>query len=189
MPTTDTGLKKPSNTPAVVIYNGPSRAVFLHHEFPGYVLGCNFAYRDFKLTHCWAVDRMTVAAIRGELETLPMPCEFWTKLSVLELPPDWQHAETPGIDSGSAALQHALKLTDREVIVIGCDGICGGATTTAYQYPWHGNSNKRHIHHRHRNTVLELHTQNPNRIKLVWPHALSDLDTIDHDQAIDLIHK
>lgn len=175
--------------PAVVIYNGPSRLAWRGFSWPGYVLGCNFAYRDWPLTHCWAVDRMTVAAIRGELENKPLPCEFWTKETVLELPPQWQHRPTPGIDSGSAAIAHALTLTDREVIVIGADGVCGGDTNTAYQYPWHGKNTKRTIHHRHRATMQELTKLNPGRIKIVWPQAVDCLETIDFDQALSIITK
>lgn len=175
--------------PAVVIYNGPSREIWKAFSWPGWVIGCNFAYRDWPLTHCWAVDRMTVAAIRGELENQPLPCEFWTKETVLELPPQWYHRPTPGIDSGSAAIAQALDLTDREVIVIGADGVCGGNTNTAYHYPWHGNSTKRNIHHRHRQTVIELTKHNPGRIKLVWDQPVDQLEIVDVPSAKNILTK
>ena len=189
MSTTDIGSKKPSTAPAVVIYNGPSRAVWQGESFPGWVIGCNFAYRDFDLTHCMAVDRMTMAAIRGELENQPYPCEFWTKTSSLELPEPWQQRPQLGIDSGSAAIELALTLTDNVVIVVGADGVCGGDTHTAYQYPWHGNSNKRNIHQRHARTVIELTKLWPGRIKLVWDRPVEGLETIDFHQALDILNK
>lgn len=189
MSTTDIGSKKPSTAPAVVIYNGPSRAVWQGECFPGWVIGCNFAYRDFDLTHCMAVDRMTMAAIRGELENQPYPCEFWTKTSSLELPEPWQQRPQLGIDSGSAAIELALTLTDNVVIVVGADGVCGGDTHTAYQYPWHGNSNKRNIHQRHARTVIELTKLWPGRIKLVWDRPVEGLETIDFHQALDILNK
>ena len=123
MSTTDPSAEKPTTTPAVVIYNGPSRAVIQGLKFPGSVVGCNFAYRDFDLTHCMAVDLMTMAAIRGELEDKPYPCEFWTKTSSLELPEPWQQRPQLGIDSGSAAIELALTLTRGPVIVVGADGV------------------------------------------------------------------
>ena len=189
MSTTDPSAEKPTTTPAVVIYNGPSRAQFQGVKFPGAVVGCNFAYRDFDLTHCMAVDRMTMAAIRGELEDKPYPCEFWTKTSSLELPEPWQQRPQLGIDSGSAAIELALTLTRGPVIVIGADGVCGGDTHTAYNYPWHGNSNKRNIHSRHARTVIELSKLDPGRIKMVWPTVVEGLETLDFDQALALIHK
>lgn len=170
------------SAPAVVIYNGPSRVLWMMMRFPGPVIGCNFAYRDWPLTDCVAVDRMTVAAIRGELEHQDLPCRMWTKETNLELPPGWQHRPTPGIDSGSMAVSLALDLAHR-VIVIGADGVCGGDTGTAYEYRWHGENKKRTIHHRHRQTLVELTKSNPGRISVVWPEPVDGLDCIPIDQA------
>lgn len=175
-------------TPATVIFNGPSRESWRDYPFPGYVLGCNYAYRDFALTHCWAVDRMTVAHIRGELENKPLPCEFWTKESSLELPPDWHHRTTPGIDSGSAAVAHALELTTAEVLVIGCDGILGGSNETAYTFPWHPTGPSPKTHLRHREYTLTLQQRNP-RIVLVSEHTHSDFKTISKLEALRLFNK
>ena len=173
---------------AVVVYNGPSRLSFSLKGFQGPLIGCNFAYRDWPLTHCVAIDRMTVAAIRGELERKPLPCEFWTKETPLELPPHWHHRPSPGIDSGSLAIQLALDLADK-VLVIGADGICGGSTITAYQYPWHGTNPKRTAHHRHRVTCLSLSGLHPTRIQFAWPDPVEGLETIALAEAQTVINK
>ena len=177
-----------TRTPATVIYNGPSREQWRDYSFPGYVLGCNYAYRDFALTHCWAVDRMTVAQIRGELENKPLPCEFWTRESVLELPPDWNHRPTPGIDSGSAAIAHALDLTTAEVIVIGADGVLGGSNDTAYHFPWHPNGPNEKTHRRHSEYILTLQQRNE-RILIVSDIENPQFKTISKSQALDLFNK
>ena len=175
-------------TPATVIYNGPSRESWRDYPFPGYVLGCNYAYRDFALTHCWAVDRMTVAHIRGELERKPLPCEFWTRESVLELPPDWNHMKTPGIDSGSAAIAHALELTTEEVIVIGADGVLGGSNLTAYTFPWHPAGPNPKTHLRHSEYILTLQQRNP-RILIVSDIVNPQFKTISKDEARQVFNK
>jgi len=177
-----------TRTPATVIYNGPSRESWRDYHFPGYVLGCNYAYRDFRLTHCWAVDRMTVAHIRGELENKPLPCEFWTRESVLELPPDWNHMKTPGIDSGSAAVAHALELTSAEVIVIGADGVLGGSNDTAYTFPWHPNGPNEKTHRRHSEYILTLQQRNP-RILIVSDIHNPQFKTISKLEALEVFNK
>ena len=177
-----------TRTPATVIYNGPSRESWRDYPFPGYVLGCNYAYRDFALTHCWAVDRMTVAHIRGELERKPLPCEFWTRESVLELPPDWQHMKTPGIDSGSAAVAHALELTSAEVIVIGADGVLGGSNATAYTFPWHPAGPNPKTHLRHSEYILTLQQRNP-RILIVSDILNPQFKTISKLEALQVFNK
>ena len=177
-----------TRTPATVIYNGPSRESWRDYHFPGYVLGCNYAYRDFRLTHCWAVDRMTVAQIRGELERKPLPCEFWTRESVLELPPDWNHMKTPGIDSGSAAVAHALELTLAEVIVIGADGVLGGSNATAYTFPWHPAGPNEKTHRRHSEYLLTLQQRNP-RILIVSDIHNPQFKTISKLEALQVFNK
>lgn len=177
-----------TRTPATVIFNGPSRLMWQGYQFPGWVFGCNYAYRDWPLTHCWAVDRMTVAQIRGELEGKPLPCEFWTKESSLELPPDWHHRPTPGIDSGSAAVAHALELTSAEIIVIGADGILGGSNETAYKFAWHPQGPTAKTHLRHREYTLTLQQRNP-RILLVSELPHSDFKTISKLEAMTLFNK
>ena len=189
MPTDAHGHPMPKDrTPATVIYNGPSRESWRDYLFPGYVLGCNYAYRDFALTHCWAVDRMTVAHIRGELERKPLPCEFWTRESVLELPPDWNHMKTPGIDSGSAAIAHALELTTEEVIVIGADGVLGGSNLTAYTFPWHPAGPNPKTHLRHSEYILTLQQRNP-RILIVSDIDNPQFKTISKSQALEVFNK
>lgn len=188
---TNGGEIGPSNhrKAATVIFNGPSRLLWKDYKFPGWVIGCNYAYRDWPLTHCWAVDRMTVAHIRGELEKQSLPCEFWTKESSLELPPEWQHMKTPGIDSGSAAVAHALQLTDREVIVIGCDGVLGGCHETAYEFPWHPGTPTEKAHRRHAETLEQLQKANPDRLFLVSDQQSTRFKTVSKTQAQELLNK
>lgn len=174
---------------ATVIFNGPSRVEWLGSKFPGWVIGCNYAYRDWPLTHCWAVDRMTVAHIRGELEGKALPCEFWTKESTLELPPEWRHKKTPGIDSGTAAVAHALELTEQEVIVIGCDGVLGGSHETAYHFPWHPGTPTEKAHRRHAETLEQLQKANTNRLFLVSDLQSERFKTISKTQAQELLNK
>lgn len=184
-------MPKDQQAPAVVIYNGPSQVVWRGFRFPGLVWGCNFAYKHFDLDYCWAVDRMTVAAIRGDLERKPYPCEFWTKETSLELPPQWQHRHTPGIDSGSAAVNHALDVYSGPILIIGADGVCGGHCETLYQnlYPWHANGSKANIHQRHRQTLYELNQKYPGRLRVVWDHAVDGLETMTVDVAKSFLNK
>lgn len=144
-----------------VIFNGKSSSHFINYNFDGPVFGCNFAYRDFPITHLYAVDRITVAHIVKDKPN----CECWTKKSPLPLPPGWQHATTPGIDSGSFALEQAyLRFPDEAVTVIGADGILGTDHTTRYEYTWrNGHQPNQNTHERHKKTVIELlnHYNNP----------------------------
>lgn len=168
------------STPALVIYNGPSQLEFRGIKLPDLVIGCNMAYLDWSLTHCWAVDRMTVAKIVKDLGAGPYDCEFWTKRSVLPLPPNWQHQDIPGIDSGSAAVNHSLQLTSGPVYVIGADGVCGQETTTIYEqhYLWHGRGQKKNIHQRHKQSLAQLTKQHPGRIRVAWDQPVEGLEII-----------
>lgn len=138
-----------------VILNGPSSGQWRDYEFVGPVFGCNFAYRDFPCTDVFAVDRVTVAHIRGDQ---PAGVYFCTKRSGLELPPGWDHLPTPGIDSGSFAIEQALiRYPHRRLVVIGADGILGQDHHTQYAYPWRrGQQPTAQSHITHRNTVIGL---------------------------------
>lgn len=171
---------------AVAIYNGPSREAFKGLKLSCPVIGCNFAYRDFAITDCVAVDRMAVAAIRSEHAGVPYPFRCWTKRSSLPLPDGWQDFVAPGIDSGSMAVALALSLSE-QVIVIGCDGVMGGSTDSAYDYRWHRNHKNPRIHIRHGNHLQQLIKDNPGRIHLVWPGNQPEM--ISQDQALRLLGK
>jgi hypothetical protein len=131
---------------------------------------------------------MTVAHIRGELENKPLPCEFWTKETPLELPPEWHHRPTPGIDSGSAAIAHALTLTTAEIIVIGADGVLGGSNETAYTFPWHPDGPTAKTHRRHSEYILTLQQRN-DRILIVSDLENSQFKTISKHQALEVFNK
>lgn len=172
---------------AWVIFNGPSRELWRGYEFPGPVWGCNLACFDWPLRHCWVVDRMTVAMIRGREGYDQLACEFWTKQSPLELPPRWGHLPIPGIDSGSAALKHCLDTHPGPVIVIGADGVLGGDHETAYAYPWRHSQPTETIHLRHRRACLEVVQQHPDRVIWAWPQPDPDFRTKTQAEILELL--
>jgi hypothetical protein len=134
---------------------------------------------------------MTVAHIRGDPLYDQQTCEFWTRESSLELPPRWQHRPVPGIDTGSAAVSHALTVVRGWVIVIGADGVCGGDTETLYHnhYVWHGRGSKKGIHQRHRQSLLELNQRWPGRLKIVTDRPQEGLDTLSVTAVSSLLDK
>lgn len=134
---------------------------------------------------------MTVAHIRGDPLYTQQTCEFWTRESSLELPPGWQHQAVPGIDTGSAAVNHALTVVSGPVMVIGADGVCGRVTETVYQndYVWHGRGSKKGIHQRHRRTLVELTERWPGRLKIVTDQPQQGLDTVTVAAVLSLIDK
>lgn len=146
------------------------------------------AWRDWRLDECVAVDRMTVAEIRGQLEGQPQPCRFWTKESSLELPPGWQHMPAPGIDSGSFAVARALLRPD-PVIVIGADGIMGGEHSTEYAYRWHPRGPTESIHLRHRLALQALVQNYPGRVTVCWPDRDNDFVTLHPNEVFELLNK
>lgn len=170
---------------AVVIYNGPSRPAREDVPQADQIIGCNFAYRDYRLTDLVAADRFTVARIRQDPD-LPRLCRFYTRTSGLELPPGWHQHDSPGIDSGSLAVSVALDRCQR-VLVLGADGICGGDQTSAYHdlYVWHQRVRARNIHRRHRQGLQLLTRQHPGRICVVWPEPVEQLETLPFDQALE----
>lgn len=172
---------------AWVIFNGPSREQWRGYEFKALVWGCNLACFDWPLDYCWAVDRMTVALIRGREGYDQLGCEFWTKQSPLELPPRWQHGAVPGIDSGSAALSHCLDTHQGRVIVIGCDGIMGGEHQTAYTYPWRHSQPTEVIHQRHRRACLQALKGRRDRVIWAWPEPDPDFLTKTPGEILELI--
>ena len=166
-----------------VIFNGPSSRRWCNYAFDGPVLGCNFAYRDFPLTACFAVDRFTVAAIRGEDHP---DIEYWTKQSPLELPPDWLHKPIPGIDSGTFALEHAcVTYPEMRKVIIGADGILGIDNTTHYEYRWRNNRQPHpQTHQRHRKTVLELKNKYNQQMVFISEHTDPQLETLTYANYI-----
>lgn len=175
--------------PALVILNGPSRDLIKGLCLTIPTVGCNWAWRDFDLTDCVVIDRMTVAAIRKHLPGAELPCRMWTRLSSLELPPGWQQRPAPGIDSGSMAIDLALSLVTGPVLVVGADGMLGRDHSTAYEYRWHPQPPTPRIHQRHRSTVVELAKKNPHRILMVTDQPDPDLKTITLDQALQQLAK
>ncbi len=171
----------------MVIYNGPSRKIIQDLSLTIPLIGCNFAYRDFEITDCVAIDRMTVSAIRSELGG-HYTFRCWTKPSSLPLPDGWREFENPGIDSGSLAVNLALRHSHR-VMVVGCDGIMRGSTESAYEYRWHSTHRTKNIHLKHRSALVNLTKKHGDRILCVWPEVQNDLNTCDFDQALDQLSK
>lgn len=171
---------------AWVIYNGPSRFCCDFTDFE-VIVGCNFIYRDLSVTDLVAADRLTVSAIRRELDD-HYAFRCWTRQSSLELPPGWQHLPSPGIDSGSLAVAVALDRAEH-IWVTGCDGICGGSRDTAYLYPWHAKSRTRNIHLKHLEALKNLTRAHPGRIRVIWPQPVSGLETVDIQEARHILGK
>lgn len=160
------------NAPSIQQWNG-----FTPHPS----IGCNFAIRDFDFDHLVAVDRMTIASIRG---WIPRPnTRYWCKTSVLETPEGWTAFDIPGIDSGSAALQLAINLYPGErIIAVGFDGVLGGENRTNYHYPFRQTDQPAEaIRKRHRLTVVELSRQAD--IEFVYEELDRELKTISYDTA------
>lgn len=141
------------------------------------MVACNWAFRDWACTDLVAADRITVAAI---VTAGAPPCRLWTRDSALPLPPGWQSRPSPGIDSGSLAVAVALEFAD-QVMVIGADGVMGGDHSNIYPYPWHRTQPTERIHRRHRQALIELHRQDPLRVKVAWHLQDPDLETIPYD--------
>lgn len=160
---------------ALVVYNGPSGCQYQGRLKADLVIGCNWAYRHWPVTDLVAIDRFTVSALRGDA-ALPS-VRLWTRRGPLELPPGWRDLAAPGIDSGSLAVSVALELGADTVTVIGADGVLGVDHSNIYHYPWHPQQPKRHIHTRHRRTLVELSRQHWGRIIVNSGKADPDLIT------------
>lgn len=168
---------------AVVILNGPSRLGWTDYTFTQEkILGCNWAFRDWPLTDCACVDKTMVRAVDEYFNGSQRPCEFWTKNHPAPYP-GWRSQSIPGIDSGSYAIELALQHTRFKVLVIGADGILGGEHQTAYTYSWQTKPPNERIHQIHRQTVVKLNSQYPDRLRFVWPQLDSQLKTLPIDQA------
>lgn len=174
---------------SIVILNGPSRLSWTDHTFHAdTIVGCNWAFKDWPLTDCACVDKTMVTAINEYFNGSARPCEFWTKNHPQALP-DWHHRSIPGIDSGSYAIEIALLRNQNPVLVIGADGILGGEHQTAYHYPWENKEPTARVHAIHRQSVVKLNRQHPNRLTFVWPQLDPDLKTQPFDQAKMLLAK
>jgi hypothetical protein len=174
--TTDRGDKEITNSTetAWVILNGPSASQFEGLN-PHPLVGCNYAYKDWNLDHCVAVDRMCVHNIRKD----PHPDIDWiTKAGVkIDTPQGWRLLTAPGVDSGTLAIEVALELAPR-VIVMGADGIMNGSNKNRYYYHWHPKGTRPGRHGRFRKTAIELNTREPNRIWFAWDSEDSELQTM-----------
>lgn len=164
---------------ALVVYNGPSQKA-LHTQFTAPVIvACNWGYLDWPCTDLVAADRLTVAAIvkRGQPQ-----CRLYTRESSLPLPEGWQSRPSPGIDSGSLAVQVALELAS-QVLVIGADGVTGLDHSTVYSYPWHRSPPSQRIHLRHRQALIAVSQSHPGRVKVLSDQHIDGLDCRVYDQV------
>ena len=167
---------------ALVRYNGDHSRAYRGLRWSNLSWACNWGFRDHPVDYCWAVDRWSVADIVKDHKDR-YPCEMWTRESRLPLPASWQHRPIPGIDSGSAAVKHALDITEGPVVIIGADGVCGGSRTTVYDYPWHRHSRQKEtIHRRHAQTLRLLDQQHPGRIILVWDQPVEGFTTLAYQE-------
>lgn len=174
-------LEKRKSSDVWVIFNGPSSSRFHGVPNTGIIYACNYAYRDFPVTYLYAVDRIAVHNIRKDRPR----CECWTKKSPLELPHGWNHAPTPGIDSGSFALEQACLRETGRLVIIGADGILGLDSTTNYDYHWRTHQPSQRIHQRHRTTVEQIiDCYNPNYVFIT--NKKDTLRTMTFEQYIDI---
>lgn len=141
---------------SVVILNGPSSQRWRGRDIPLETYGCNLGYRDFRLDHCVIVDIEAVKNLRHEPR--PSPTRFYTKTSCPDnlLWPGLERIAIPGIDSGTAACDLALKRTEGYVLVIGADGQFGECRTR-YPYPWQRRPPTERVYNIHYQTWLKLH--------------------------------
>lgn len=140
-----------------VIFNGPSSKRWYDYKFGAPVFACNYAYRHFPVTDLFVADRVCVHSVRTDT-SFPGGINCYTKESPLELPPGWRQMPTPGIDSGSFALEQAfIRYPNAQHIVIGADGILEQDYTTVYDYHFRkGAQTRTTVHKRYRKTVIEL---------------------------------
>ena len=164
---------------AWVILNGPTASQFEGLN-PHPLVGCNYAYKDWELDHCVAVDRLCVYNIRKD----PHPDIDWiTKDGVkIDTPPGWRLLKAPGVDSGTLAIEVGLEIADR-VVVMGADGIMNGSNINRYYYHWHPKGTRAGRHGRFRKTAIELNTREPNRIWFAWDSQDPELQTMPIERA------
>jgi len=165
---------------ALVILNGPSSLAWrsLDTTLPTY--GCNLAYRDYPLDHCVIVDTEAIKALGHEPR--PSHTRFYTKtqcpLSLLW--PGLEPIPIPGIDSGTAACDLALKHTGGAVLVIGADGQFG-RPETRYHYAWSRRPPTERVYQIHYQTWQRLHATGRVWFASDTPHDL--FQTVPTSQA------
>lgn len=142
---------------SVVILNGPSSLAWQRFRIELETYGCNLAYEDFRLDHCVIVDIEAIKNLRHR--SRPEHTRFYTKTSCPDnlLWPGLERIPIPGIDSGTAACDLALKRTQGWVLVIGADGQFG-QTETRYQYAWQRRQPTERVYSIHYQTWLKLHS-------------------------------
>lgn len=140
-----------------IVLNGPSSKDWHGYKFKGPVFGCNYAYRDFPITDLFVVDRICVHNVRIDPQ-YPGGINCYTKQSTLEIPPGWRQMPTPGIDSGSFAIEQAfIRYPKHRHVIIGADGILQQQYETVYDYHFrNGTQTRKAVHDRYRKTVIEL---------------------------------
>lgn len=142
---------------SVVILNGPSSQRWTGIDIGLETYGCNLAYEDFRLDHCVIVDIEAIKNLRHR--SRPLHTRFYTKNLCPDnlLWPGLERITIPGIDSGTAACDLALKNTQGWVLVIGADGQFG-LTETRYNYAWQRRLPTERVYSIHYQTWLKLHS-------------------------------
>ena len=154
-----------------VIMNGPSNHLMRGFDFGNnYVFGCNYAYRDWPLTHLVCADCRMVEAVNQETQHFFNRYTKHPKYRAW----GWTVEPLPGADSGSYAVDLALNHTDEAVVVIGADGILGLESATVYNYTWRPKGPKAKVYPGFRAAVLRSIQDRTDRITFLTT-ATSDV--------------
>lgn len=167
---------------AVVIGNGPSRSRFTGFKFTP-LIGCNHAYRDFKVTHCVVWDRSQIKNHRPEtMKKEHQGVKFFTPGPSV---PDWHSLHNHWGDSGTAAVALALELFEGPILCWGFDGCLGGSTSTAYDYdnrPRLLPENKQQLQ---KQRLYQVCKDRP--VYFAWYQSHSEFRTVKYDLAIQMV--
>lgn len=149
-----------------MILNGPSSAWARSQTLSARLWVCNQAYQAWPATDCVCIDRPTVRWVTEQ--GLKPHIRYWTKQQT-NTPPGWQVVEhTPGVDSGTLAIELALA-HDHWVEVWGADGIMGGTINTEYTNTWHPRGPTERSRRLHQIAAGKLVKKYGDRIIWRWP--------------------
>lgn len=166
-----------------VIGNGPSSKRFRGINLKPSI-GCNFGLKDFRLDHLVCADRLAVHEVRKLSPS--SQTRLWTKTSPLELPPGWSNLDFPGMDSGSAAIQLAIReYPDNPIICIGFDGVLGIDGENVYEYHFRPSKvTPEAIRQKHRETVMSI--ADTHEVYFACYQKHQQLRTMSYDQALKI---
>jgi len=166
-----------------VILNGLSNQALKGFDFAdNAVFGCNYAYRDWPLTHLVCADARVVEEVNNETKQF---MNRYTKLPRYRTW-GWQTQSWPGNDSGSYAIDLALNLYNNKVIVAGADGIFGFGHQTSYTYSWRPAGPRPKVYDNFRVSFYKAVVGRTDQILFLTPRSIeSDLPTQTYKEFLD----